>query len=219
MLFNELFFRNRQLIAQKKIFERVLVENVENVNGVVFTRLEIETMFTRAKTVERLPGAVKTAEGLTRFFQIMGAKGRNRLDGEELHEFIELVELAHGLSGKGDLVHRGARDEKRGNRYVRWMEVGRNVIYPFPWSTLKGKLSGLSETGILVSFCAIPRHIRDGVALSPCPESMRLSKKIGARVTRCWCARRRLGRSAQWQLQRVIMRPGWRIVGSYSASR
>ena len=52
-----------------------------------------------------MASAIKTAEGLTRICQIGWLQTADGLDGIHLCQLVELVELAHALFGKGDLVH------------------------------------------------------------------------------------------------------------------
>jgi len=66
---------------------------------------EIETEIPRPKPVVVLSIAVEFAQGFTRALQIRRTNFADGLDYVHLNKFIELVELAHALFGKSNLVH------------------------------------------------------------------------------------------------------------------
>lgn len=104
MLLKQLLLGHRQLHPEKHILERVLVQDVMGVEGVILD-LEIETEIPRAQPVERLAAAGEAAQRLARVGEIRRADLADGLDRLHLRQLVEPVQLAHALFGKGYLIH------------------------------------------------------------------------------------------------------------------
>ena len=106
LLFHQLLFRHGELVPQQKILKGIFVQNIFHVKSFSFY-LEIETMFAGAKAEKLLTRPLEMAQGLMGLRQISRLDCPQRLDDRQLSERVELVELVHGLFGKGDLKHGG----------------------------------------------------------------------------------------------------------------
>src|SRR5690606_14974110 len=94
-----------EFVAQQKILQRMLVEDVADMERIFAADIEIEPMFAAAQAIKRLAGAMKATEWFARFFKLGRAQQADGLDGAQLRQGIEPVELAHRLFGKRNLIH------------------------------------------------------------------------------------------------------------------
>ena len=112
VLLGQLRFRNRKFVAQKKILQRVLVQDVEHVKRLLLPHFKVETKVTTPQAVKFLSGPGHFPQRFTRVLQVGRAQIAQRINGRELGEFIELIQLEHGLVGESDLEHRGEKFEQ-----------------------------------------------------------------------------------------------------------
>ena len=105
VLLGEQRLRDRELVADKKVLERIFMQNPDNMEGVADEGLKIEPVGATTQAVERLPRAVKPAEWLAWVREVGGRQPADGTDGLKLREMVELVQLADTLLGKGDLEH------------------------------------------------------------------------------------------------------------------
>src|SRR4051812_22890156 len=104
VLLHQLRFRDRQFVAQQEVFEGVLMQNVERVQGVA-VHVEVEPEISRSQPVQRLPAAIEAAERFPGMGQVGWSQTADRLDRSHLRELIQLVQLQHALFGERDLKH------------------------------------------------------------------------------------------------------------------
>ncbi len=94
------------------------MENVEGQNGFAI-HFEVKPKFACAQSIKRTPSAMKAPERFPRIREVRRLQIADRLDDGELREFVELVELAHALFGKVELIHRGNSEVVTGDRGMR----------------------------------------------------------------------------------------------------
>ncbi len=104
------------------------MQNIFHVKSFSFY-LEIETMFAGAKAEKLLTRPLEMAQGLMGLRQISRLDCPQRLDDRQLSERVELVELVHGLFGKGDLKHGGKTGAHR-RRAFRCEKEGFSICTP-----------------------------------------------------------------------------------------
>src|SRR5690606_32520759 len=104
VLLHELLLRYGQLVAQEKILERVPVQDVIHMQGIA-PRFEIEPEVSDPQTIKRFLASSKLPERLPGMRQISRLQVADGIDGIELRQLIELVELTHRLFGKCHLIH------------------------------------------------------------------------------------------------------------------
>src|ERR1035437_5491216 len=104
MLLDQLLFGHRQLVAQQEVLERILVQDVVDVDRIAL-HIQIKPTVTRPQPVKLLLASVETPERFARVGQLLRPQPAIRLEGSELRQFVEPVQLAHRLLGKCDLIH------------------------------------------------------------------------------------------------------------------
>ena len=81
------------------------MEYVEHVEDVFSLGLEVIAKFAIAEPVKGLAATHEAPERFAGMRELLGSEFAHRLDGEELSERIELLQLAKRLGGEGDLEH------------------------------------------------------------------------------------------------------------------
>src|SRR5882724_8518226 len=104
MLLDQLLLGHGQLVAQEKIFERVFVQDIVDVQRLA-RHAEIKPKLAGAQPVEFLRPAVKPPERFARMRQLLRPQAADGLDRVELRQLVEPVELTHGLLGERHLIH------------------------------------------------------------------------------------------------------------------
>lgn len=105
MLLDKLGFGNREPIAQKKILQGVMMQNVENVENLLAAHFEVITQGIATQPVESQAAAHKAIERLARVGKSLGFERADGLDGIQLHQRIEFFKFTQSLSGKSNLKH------------------------------------------------------------------------------------------------------------------
>ncbi len=105
MLLDQLVLGDRQAVAQEKILQRMVVQDIQHVKDFLALGFEIIAQLAGTETVEGLAAAGETSQRLARMGEIVRAEVADRLDRGKLGQRVQLLEFAQGLGGKRDLKH------------------------------------------------------------------------------------------------------------------
>jgi hypothetical protein len=105
MLLDKLAFGNRQSVPQQKILQRVMMEDVKNVEFIFAMNFKVVAQSITAQTVECLTCPDKAVERLAWMQESFRLQTADGFDGVQLNEGVEFFEFAQGLCGKSHLKH------------------------------------------------------------------------------------------------------------------
>jgi hypothetical protein len=96
VLLDQLLLRNRQLIPQEKVLQRVLMKDVIHMQ-IIAPHLKVEPEFSSSQSIKGPGSAPKVTQGFPGMSELRSFQAADRVNRLQLGVQVELVQLVHRL--------------------------------------------------------------------------------------------------------------------------